>query len=471
MDRIELTIFRNLVNNKSYLQKAYPFLKADYFHSASDRIVFDHIAKYVSTYSTPPTIESLVISLQNDLTIPEKTYADAVTIVQELYPIEGTNFDWLLNESEKFCKEKAIYNAISRGIKIIEGTDDELNPDALPSLLSNALSVCFDTNVGHDYFDSAESRYEYYHTEESKIPFDIDYFNKITDNGLPPKTLICLLAGTNAGKSLIMCHMAASFLSQGKNVLYITMEMSEMVTSLRIDANLLNTEISEVKKMKKDKFLSKISNIHSKTSGKLVVKEYPTSGAHVGHFKALLSELKLKKGFVPDIIFVDYLNICLSSRVKNGNANSYTIVKSIAEELRGLAVEQCVPIVTATQTTRNGVGSSDLSMTDVSESIGLAATVDMLLGVIRTPELDEQNQLLFKLLKSRFVDAASFGTFLLGVDRSKMKLYDLERSAQDGLGSPSTFKAPTPNTDRDDGSQLFSGSSFKVKGDAKDFKF
>lgn len=476
MDRIELTIFRNLVNNKEYLQKAYPFLKAEYFHSSSDRAVFEHISKYVSLYNTTPTTESLTISLQGDVQLPEKTYAEAIDIVNELHPIEGTQMEWLIHESEAFCKTKAIYNAISRGIKIIDGSDDELRPDSLPTLLSDALSVCFDTNVGHDFFDSAESRYEFYHTQEERIPFDIDYFNKITDDGLPKKTLTCLLAGTNAGKSLIMCHMAAGFLSSGYNVLYITMEMSEMVTSLRIDANLLDTEISEVKKMAKNKFMSKIDKLKEKSNGRLVVKEYPTSGAHVGHFKGLLNELKLKKKFKPDIIFIDYLNICLSSRVKGANANSYTIVKSIAEELRGLAVEQNVPIVTATQTTRNGVGSSDLSMTDVSESIGLAATVDMLLGVIRTPELDEQNQLLFKLLKSRFVDAASFGTFLLGVDRSKMKLYDLERSAQDDLSPPPSSKKPIGKTAQPEiPDNKFSGSSFKATKsasfDSSDFKF
>lgn len=436
MDRIELTIFRNLVNNKTFLQKAYPFLKSEYFQAATDRAIFEHISKYVSEYSAPPTIESLVLSLQADVQLPENTYTQAVEDVYTLNPIEGTQIEWLLKETESFCKSKAIYNAIARGIKIIDGNDDELKEDALPNLLSDALAVCFDTNVGHDFFENAADRYDHYNREEEKLPFDIEYFNRITDGGLPKKTLSVILSGPNAGKSLVMCHMAAANLAAGKNVLYISMEMSEYVTSLRIDANMMDMDIPQVKHMGKDKYMSRIDKLKSKNNGRLIVKEYPTSGAHVGHFKALLAELKLKKSFVPDIIFIDYLNICLSQRVKGGNANSYTIVKSICEEIRGLAVEEDVPIVSATQTTRNAVGSSDMSMTDVSESIGLAATVDMLLGLIRTPELDELNQLLFKLLKSRFVDAASFGSFLIGVERSKMKLYDLEPNAQDGLLPP-----------------------------------
>lgn len=465
MDRIELTIFRNLINDKVFLQTAYPFLKSEYFHSATDRTIFEHISKYISEYNTTPTIESLVISLQNDVSIPEKTYTEAVETVYTLTPIAGTQLKWLLTETEAFCKTKAIYNAIARGIKIIDGVDNELKPDALPTLLSEALGVCFDTNVGHDFYENAEDRYEHYHREEEKLPFDIEYFNKITDNGLPKKTLSVILSGPNAGKSLVMCHMAAGFLSAGKNVLYISMEMSEYVTSLRIDANMMDLDIASVKKLSKEKFLSKIDKIKSKTHGKLIVKEYPTSGAHVGHFKALLNELKLKKGFVPDVIFIDYLNICLSQRVKGSNANSYTIVKSISEEIRGMAVEFDVPIVSATQTVRGAVGSSDLAMTDVSESIGLAATVDMLLGLIRTEDLDTQNQLLFKLLKSRFVDAASFGAFLVGVDRSKMKLYDLENSAQDGLAPPPSSSKPIgvknqPQIPTQDDTP-FNGSSFK----------
>lgn len=469
MDRIELTIFRNLVNNKEFLQKAFPFLKSEYFQSATDKIVFDHISKYISTYSTTPTMEALVLSLQNDLTIPEKVYTDAVETVYELEPVVGTQNDWLLKETEKFCQEKAIYNAIARGIKIIDGTDKELKPDALPSLLTEALGVCFDSNIGSDLFDNAEDRYEYYNRQLEKIPFDIEYFNRITDGGLPKKTLSVILAPMNAGKSLVMCHMAASFVAAGKNVLYISMEMSEEVTSSRIEANLMNMDISDVKRLSKEKFLDRINKIKGKTHGRFIVKEFPTSGAHVGHFKSLVNELKLKKGFKPDVIFIDYLNICLSQRVKGANANSYTIVKSISEEIRGLAVELDLPIVSATQTTRSGVGASDLDMTDVSESIGLAATVDMLLGLIRTPELDEQNQLMFKLLKSRFVDAASFGAFLVGVERSKMKLYDLERSAQDNVMQPIGQRNQPKMPEDTPQPQMFNGSSFK-KLDVAGFK-
>ena len=477
MDRIEQTIFRNLVHNKQFVQKAFPFLKHEYFHDATDRVLFEHISKYITNYSTNPTTEALIISLQNDHDIPEQTYTNAVQTVYELTEVDNTQFDWLVQETENFCKNKAIHNAIMRSIKIIDGSDTELKPDALPTLLSQALGVCFDTNIGHDFIENASDRYDFYHREEERIPFDIEYFNKITDGGLPKKTLSCLLAGTNAGKSLVMCHMAAGFLSQGHNVLYISMEMSEQVTAMRIDANLLNLEISNVKHLDKDTYMSRIGAIRQKTNGRLIVKEYPTSGVHVGHFKALLNELKLKKGFVPDIIFVDYLNICMSSRVKGGNANSYTIVKSIAEELRGLAVEYDVPIATATQTTRQGVNSSDLAMTDVSESIGLAATVDMLLGIIRTPELDDQNQLLFKLLKSRFVDAASHKPFVVGVDRSRMKLYDLESEAQDNLNAPSSkspigkrLQPPVPGQDSSD-DVPFSGSRFKAARSFDDFNF
>lgn len=465
MDRIEVTIFRNLVNNSDFVQTAYPFLRSDYFHSAVDRRIFDHISEYITKFSVSPTIEALTISLQNDMSIPEHDFSEAVETVTTLTPVHGTSKEWLMEEAETFCRNKAIHNAIMQSIKIIDGQDKDFKPDAIPTLLSDALSVCFDTNVGHDFFENAASRFAHYHLKEEKMPFDIDYFNAVTEGGLPKKTLTCLLAGTNVGKSLIMCHMAASYLASGKNVLYITMEMSELVTSLRIDANLLDTEIKQVKNLSESKFMSKIKTLHEKNNGRLIVKEYPTSGAHVGHFKALISELKLKKNFVPDIVFVDYLNICLSQRVKGANANSYTIVKSIAEELRGLAVMCGFPIVTATQAIRSANGSSDLSITDVSESIGLASTVDMLLGVIRTPELDEQNQLLFKLLKSRFVDAASYAPFLVGVDRSKMKLYDLEHTANRSEGNqPSTAPVSAPS---------FSGSSFKKSADMKfdNFKF
>lgn len=481
MDRIELTILRNLVNNKEFVEVAYPFLKQDYFTDEVDRTVFDHVSDYIAEYKTTPTIEALVISLQNDAALPEHTYTKAVESVYELTPVVGTQQAWLLKEAEKFCKEKAIHHAIMQGIKIIGGEDKNLTPDAIPDILTKALAVCFDTAVGHDFYENAEDRYEYYHRQEEKLPFDIEYFNMITEGGLPNKTLSCLLAGTNAGKSLIMCHMAAANLAAGKNVLYITMEMSEYVTSLRIDANQLNMDIKDVKALPKDKYLNRLGKLNEKSHGKLIVKEYPTSGAHVGHFKALLNELKLKKNFVPDIIFIDYLNICLSQRVKGGsNANSYTVVKSIAEELRGLAVEEDVPIMTATQTVRSAVGSSDLSMTDVSESIGLAATVDMLLGVIRTPELDEQNQLMFKLLKSRFVDAASFGTFLVGVERSKMRLYDLEKHAQNGLSNTpqkksiaADSKPVIPQFDDAFSPPAFSGSSFKTPKNVnvESFKF
>lgn len=468
MDRIELTIFRNLIKSKQFLQKAYPFLKREYFSDDADKALYDHISRYIVKYNDNPTVENIVISLQNDNTIPETTYTNAVTAIYGLDLSQETNLDWLMIEAETFCKTKALHNAILRSVSIIEGSDKELKPDALPSLLSDALSVCFDTAIGHDYLDHASERHDYYTRVENKLQFDIDYLNKITDGGVTSKTLSIILAGTGVGKSLMMCHLAAANVSAGKNVLYITLELSEKAIAQRIDANLLGVNIGDLKKTKKEDFMSRIDKLNAKTHGKLIVKEYPTSGVHVGHFKALLAELKVKKKFVPDVIYIDYINLCLSSRIRAGSgANSYTMVKAIAEEIRGMAVEFDVPIFSATQTVRSANGASDINMTDVSESFGLAATVDMLLGAIRTDELDENNQVMFKLLKSRFVDAATFGPFLLGVDRSKMRLYDLEKSAQTNI---SGHKAPMPDTVPAQNSTQFMGTGFKQRANTSKFE-
>ena len=468
MDRIELTIFRNLIKSKQFLQKAYPFLKREYFSDDADKALYDHISQFITKYNDNPTVENIVISLQNDNTIPETTYTNAVTAIYGLDLSQETNLDWLMIETETFCKTKALHNAILRSVSIIEGSDKELKPDALPSLLSDALSVCFDTAIGHDYLGHASERHDYYTRVENKLQFDIDYLNKITDGGVTSKTLSIILAGTGVGKSLMMCHLAAANVSAGKNVLYITLELSEKAIAQRIDANLLGVNIGDLKKTKKEDFMSRIDKLNAKTHGKLIVKEYPTSGVHVGHFKALLAELKVKKKFVPDVIYIDYINLCLSSRIRAGSgANSYTMVKAIAEEIRGMAVEFDVPIFSATQTVRSANGASDINMTDVSESFGLAATVDMLLGAIRTDELDENNQVMFKLLKSRFVDAATFGPFLLGVDRSKMRLYDLEKSAQTNI---SGHKAPMLDTVPAQNGTQFMGTGFKQRANTSKFE-
>jgi archaellum biogenesis ATPase FlaH len=375
----------------------------------------------------------LVIAAHNDKTLNEDQYKEVVELIHDLEPTDH-NKDWLYKETEKFCKDKAIYNAILQSISIIDGRDKARTEDGIPQLLQDALGVCFDNNVGHDYIESADKRYEFYHRVESRVPFDLEYFNKITNGGMPNKTLNVCLAGTGVGKSLFMCHVAASVLAQGKNVLYITLEMAEERIAERIDANLMNITMDQLKDLPKTLFDNRIEKIRAKTEGTLIIKEYPTTGAHTGHFKALLNELQLKKQFKPDIIIIDYLNICASSRFKGGaNINSYTLIKSIAEELRGLAVEENLPILSATQTTRGGYGNTDVELTDTSESFGLPATVDFMFALISTEDMEKMNQLMVKQLKNRYNDPTSNKRFMIGIDRAKMKLYDLEASAQKGL--------------------------------------
>lgn len=431
--KIEKVILQNLIHDEEYMRKVIPFLKADYFVDNTEKTVFNKVFSFIQEYNSLPNKDVLVISCQNDKTLNEDAYKDTVELIQELDPSEH-NRDWLYNETETFCKDKAIYNAILNSISVLDGRDKNRSKDGIPSMLQEALGVCFDHQIGHDYIENADQRYEFYHRKESRIPFDLDYFNKITNGGLPNKTLNVVLAGTGVGKSLFMCHVAASVLAQNKNVLYITLEMAEERIAERIDANLMNITLDQLKDIPKSIYDGRIEKLRDKLQGKLIIKEYPTTGAHVGHFKALMNELQLKRQFKPDIIIVDYLNICSSSRFKPGsNINSYTLIKSIAEELRGLAVEENLPILSATQTTRGGYGNTDVELTDTSESFGLPATVDFMFALISTEELEQLNQILVKQLKNRYSDPTQNKRFVIGVDRAKMKLYNLEDTAQKGI--------------------------------------
>ena len=427
---IEQTILRNLLNDEKYMRKVLPFIKPDYFQGVY-RTLFKEAGKYVAKYNKLPTAETLIIELQ-ETNMSDEQFQMAMDIVPQLYSGESIDENWLLNATEKWCQDRAIYNAVMESISIIDGKHDTLTKGALPDLLSKALGVGFDTAIGHDYIENVEERYEFYHTEEDRIPFDLEYFNKITKGGVPNKTLNIALAGTGVGKSLFMCHVAAAALVEGKNVLYITMEMAEERIAERIDANLLNVPIDQLDKLSKDMFTSKVADLARKTTGKLIVKEYPTGSAHTGHFRGLLNELKLKKQFEPDIIFIDYLNICASSRMNGmgGAINSYTYITAIAEELRGLAVEFEVPIFSATQTTRSGYSNSDVGLEDTSESFGLPATADLMFAIISTEELERDGQFMVKQLKNRYNDPTHHKRFVVGVDRSKMRLYDVEESEQ-----------------------------------------
>ena len=433
MDRIENLILRSLVHNEKYSRKVIPFIEPDYFHDSSERVLFEEIIQYMVKYNSSPTVEALGIEVEARHDLTETEIQSIRESLQSFESVTGTD-DWMLDSTESWCKKQAIYNALMESVSIANGDSKQKTEDAIPSILSDALAVSFDSNVGHDYIENASERFEFYHQKEDKIPFDIELLNKITKGGLPNKTLNIALAGTGVGKSLFMCHVAASSLMEGKNVLYITCEMAEEKIAERIDANLLNVNIQNLTDLPKQMFESKIVKLAKKTAGSLVIKEYPTAQAHSGHFKALLNELKLKKNFTPDIIFIDYLNICASSRIKAGsNANSYTLVKSIAEELRGLAVEFDVPIVSATQTTRSGYGNSDVNITDTSESFGLPATADLMVALISTEELEELGQIMVKQLKNRYNDPTIHKRFVVGIDRAKMRLYDCEQSAQDDI--------------------------------------
>ena len=430
---IERTTLTNLIHNEDYCRKVIPFIKPLYFSNRDERIIFEEIEKFLEKYNALPTKETLTIGMDSRKDLTEDEYQKVVEVISTLDKTE-VDLDWLHDETEKFCKDKAIYNAVLDGIKIIDGKDKDRTPEAIPSILSDALAVSFDLTVGHDYVDDGLNRYDFYHKKEDKIKFDLDYFNKITKGGLPQKTLNIALAGTGVGKSLFMCHVASSVLMQGKNVLYITLEMAEERIAERIDANLMNITIDDLHTLPKKMFENYLTKIQKKTNGKLIIKEYPTASAHVGNFRSLLKELALKRSFRPDIIFVDYLNICASSRFRgNANVGSYFYIKAIAEELRGLAVETNVPIVSATQTTRSGFVSSDIGLEDTSESFGLPATADLMFALISTEELEDLNQICVKQLKNRYNDPTMNKRFILGIDRAKMKLYDVEQQAQKDL--------------------------------------
>ena len=429
-ERVPLTILNNLIHDEEYTRKVIPFIEEDYFEERSDKVVFEEIATFLKAYDSLPSKEVLQIEVGKRTDLTQDEFQSTEQLINALGKSEYEQ-EWVYDTTEAWCKERAIYNALMESIKIADGQDDKKNRDAIPSILSDALAVGFDQHVGHDYIDDAEDRYAYYHKVENKIPFDLEYFNKITSGGLSDKTLNIALAGTGVGKSLFMCHVASSCLVQGKNVLYITLEMAEEKIAERIDANLLNTNIRDIAELPQTTFHKKIDKLAAKTTGKLIIKEYPTASAHCGHFKALLQELKLKKSFAPDIIFIDYLNICASSRYRSAvNVNSYSYVKAIAEELRGLAVEASIPICSATQTTRSGFASSDPNLTDTSESFGLPATADLMFALVSTEDMEELDQIMVKQLKNRYNDPTINKRFVVGIDRAKMRLYDCEQSAQ-----------------------------------------
>ena len=428
---LELTILRNILTDEKYMRKVLPFVKPDYFEGIY-RILFKEAGKFVGKYNKLPTIETFKIELDQSDRIGGENYTVAVDLLPQLFSSEKIDDEWLLNNTEKWCQDRAIYNAVMESISIIDGKHESLTKGALPELLQKALGVAFDTNVGHDYIQNVEERWDFYNKQEERIPFDIEYFNKITKGGVPNKTLNIALAGTGVGKSLFMCHVASSALVDGKNVLYITMEMAEERIAERIDANLLNVPIDQLETMPKTMFTEKVKQLSTKTTGQLIIKEYPTGSAHAGHFRALLNELKLKRQFEPDIIFIDYLNICASSRMKGmgGSINSYNYIKAIAEELRGLAVEFDLPIFSATQTTRSGYSNSDVGLEDTSESFGLPATADLMFALISTEELQQLGQMMVKQLKNRYNDPTQNKRFVIGVDRSKMKLFDVDPNEQ-----------------------------------------
>ena len=461
MDNVELLVLRSLLHNEDYARKVVPFIQGDYFEQPSQKIVFEEVSSFITEYDELPTKEALYIEVEKRNDVNEEIYKQVTELIGVLDD-SPSDEDWLLNTSEKWCRDRAIYLALMESIQLADGKDDKKGRDAIPSILSDALAVSFDNNIGHDYLKDYEERYESYHRKEDKIPFDLEYFNKITKGGIPNKTLNIALAGTGVGKSLFMCHMASSCLSAGRNVLYITLEMAEEKIAERIDANLLNVNIQEITDLPKPMFESKVTSLAKKTQGTLIIKEYPTASAHSGHFKALLNELALKKSFRPDIIFIDYLNICASSRYRgNTSVNSYSYIKAIAEELRGLAVEANVPIVSATQTTRSGFASSDVDLTDTSESFGLPATADLMFALISTEELEGLGQILVKQLKNRYNDPTMNRRFIVGIDRAKMRLYDVEQKAQ----------ADLLDSGQEEEYDALAEKAFKEKKKFNDFKF
>ena len=453
---LEQTILRNLLTNEEYTRRVLPFLVPDYFDGVY-KDLFKEVAKFVSKYNKIPTLESFKIEIDESGKLSEENYRQGMELLPNIFTPESENLDWLIERTEKWCQDRSVYNAVMESISIIDGKHATLKKNAIPDVLSKALGVSFDTNIGHDYLEQVDERYDFYHEQEERIPFDLDNFNKITKGGLPNKTLNIALAGTGVGKSLFMCHCASNILSQGRNVLYITMEMAEERIAERIDANLLNIPIDQIENLSKDMFKDKVSQINAKTEGKLIIKEYPTGQANTSHFRALLNELKLKKNFVPEIIFIDYLNICASSRMKmiGGAVNSYSYIKSIAEEMRGLAVEFNVPIMSATQTNRQGFQSDDPGLEDTSESFGLPATADLMFALISNDELNSMGKILVKQLKNRYNDPTKYNRFTLKIDRSKMKLEDDDN--QDMV----TTKDDVPVFDKSEAGERVNAEKFK----------
>ena len=436
-DRIESTILTNLFYNENYTRKTLPFIKPYYFSKKDERELYAEVEKFVTKYKNLPTKEAILIELNNRKDLNQEEYKGIKDLVNSI-SYEETDLQWLLDTTEKFCKDRAVHNAVLDGIKILDNKDKKRTPEAIPSILADALAVSFDNHIGHDYIEDAKARFDWYHTKEKKYPFDLSFFNRITKGGVPSKTLNIALAGTGVGKSLFMCHCASSFLTQGQNVLYITLEMAEERIAERIDANLFDVTIDDLHAMPKELYDNKLNKLEGKTKGKLIIKEYPTASAHSGHFRSLLNELALKKSFRPQVIFIDYLNICASSRFKGGNISSYFYIKAIAEELRGLAVEFDVPIFSATQTTRTGYVSTDIGLEDTSESFGLPATADFMFALMSNEELESLGQMKVKQLKNRYNDPAMNRSFIVGIDRSKMRLYDVENTAQNIVDSNQT---------------------------------
>ena len=457
---IENTVVSNLVYNEDYFRKVYPYIKKDYFEDGNLQKIFDAYSEYVEEYREPPSVEVLKLVIDKRKDLNEDSYKNVMASLDQLKVDEQTDFDWLVSETEKFCQDRDLFNAIRKAILVVDGTESTLGKDALPGLLQDSLSISFDTSVGHDFLEDYEARYDFYHKKEERIPFDIDLLNKITKGGLPRKSMTVLLATTGGGKSLVKCHMAANALLAGKNVLYITMEMAEERISERIDANLLDVTIDEVSEMPRDVYNKRLERIKGKSTGKLVVKEYPTGSAHVGHFRHLLTELRMKRNFKPDIIMIDYLNICASARVKGAAAaNSYTLVKSIAEEVRGLAMEYNCSVVTSSQFNRDGYGNSDVDLTNTSESMGITHTADCILGLISSEELDNLGQLMIKQLKNRWGDLSYYRRFVVGIDRAKMQLYNLEESAQRNVSNAQSVANTAMGVPSND-SPVFDNSSF-----------
>ena len=468
--KIETMIFGNLITKEDYARKVIPFLKSEYFSDRVDRTIFIIIDDYVKKYNSFPTKEALLIDLTNVLGLSQEEYANSKQSINDLSESHDREVKWLIDKTEEFCKDKALYNAIMESIKLVDRKEDKISVGAIPKILSDALAVSFDTSIGHDFLADADDRFEFYHRRESKISFDLEYFNNITDGGLPKKTLNVALAGTGVGKSLFMCHCAAHNLTNGHNVLYVTMEMAEEKIAERIDANLMNVTLKDLKELPKESYDKKMLRIKAEARGKLIIKEYPTACAGSANFRHLLNDLKIKKNFIPEIIYIDYLNICMSSRIKLGsNVNSYTYIKAIAEELRGLAVEFNVPIVTATQTTRSGSVNSDVDLTDTSESFGLPATADFMFALISTENLEDLNQIMVKQLKNRYGDPSNNKRFVIGVDKAKMKLYDVEQSAQQLVDDSSAFDKPNVSKKSGWGEEFNLNNTFD-KGKFQGFK-